>query len=829
MMKLLTILFCIITLTNAQATKLHGVVTDEGNEPLPFATLYVKGTTNGTTTNLEGKYALNLAPGEYDLIFQYVGYEQQLIPVNVAQADIELNVILKSESLQLKEVVITSDGEDPAYPVIRAAIAKRKYHLEEVNGYKCQVYIKGLQSLESRPDKVFGYTVPVDTGIVYLSESISELSVMKPDKIKERMISSKVSGNISTFSYNQGSQMLFTFYDNLVKVIGLSERSFVSPIASNALFFYDYKLEGILYEKDLMINKIKVIPKRKNDPVFEGYIYIIENQWRIHSTDLVLTKDHQIEFLDRLNIHQVYAPVDYDIWMMISQTFNYELNAFGFKGVGNFTGVHSNYQIEPNYELLNKDRETNGLSTFPLEPSIFKKGYFNNEELEIIEGSNKKTDEYWQEKRPVPLTDVELSDYKKNDSLKAIYSSKAYKDSVDKYVNKISFGNILYSGYTRQNSTKEHYYSFEPLIRTVLFNSVEGLTINFKTNFSKYHEEIIKYRLIPEVRYGFSSNDFYGQIEASKYLNPRRYTKISGSFGHFVQQFNAAEPVLPFVNTLETLLRKNNLIKLYEKSYARLAYRTEVRNGFLLETHLDYARRTQLFNTTEYSFFNKNETYSSNTPENLELSDTSFDPHEAFTFFLKLRIEFDKKYISRPDQKIALESKYPRLELYYMKGMPVLGSEVDYDHVMAMIAGNQSMGLVGHSNYTIQAGTFLNSTALEFQDFAHFNTNQSVIGRFGQYRFELLDYYLHSTISRYYIFHYRHHFNGFIFNKLPLLRKTKMQVVASFSYLNTISTGNYFEYGIGLEHIFKLLRASFYTSTIGTDHYSSGIRIGMGF
>lgn len=387
---------------------------------------------------------MNLAPGEYDLIFQYVGYEQQLIPVNVAQADIELNVILKSESLQLKEVVITSDGEDPAYPVIRAAIAKRKYHLEEVNGYKCQVYIKGLQSLESRPDKVFGYTVPVDTGIVYLSESISELSVMKPDKIKERMISSKVSGNISTFSYNQGSQMLFTFYDNLVKVIGLSERSFVSPIASNALFFYDYKLEGILYEKDLMINKIKVIPKRKNDPVFEGYIYIIENQWRIHSTDLVLTKDHQIEFLDRLNIHQVYAPVDYDIWMMISQTFNYELNAFGFKGVGNFTGVHSNYQIEPNYELLNKDRETNGLSTFPLEPSIFKKGYFNNEELEIIEGSNKKTDEYWQEKRPVPLTDVELSDYKKNDSLKAIYSSKAYKDSVDKYVNKISFGNILY-------------------------------------------------------------------------------------------------------------------------------------------------------------------------------------------------------------------------------------------------------------------------------------------------------------------------------------------------------------------------------------------------
>ncbi|MFY0627136.1 MAG: carboxypeptidase-like regulatory domain-containing protein [Reichenbachiella sp.] len=810
------------------AGKIYGIITDEKNIPLPFATLYVNETTYGTTSNLEGSYGLILEPGRYELVFQYVGYKKKIVTVDLVDQDVALNIQLESEALELKEVVITSDEEDPAYPVIRAAIERRKYHLNEVQAYKCQVYIKGLQSLKSRPDKVFGYNVPVDTGIVYLSESISELSIEKPDKIKETMISSKVSGNISTFSYNQGSQMLFTFYDNLVKVVGLSERSFVSPIAENALFFYDYELKGVFFENDLMINKIKVIPKRKNDPVFEGYIYIIENKWRVHSTDLILTKEHQIEFLNHLVINQVFAPVDNGIWMMISQTFNYELDAFGFKGVGNFTGVHSNYQIEPNYDLVNQNRKLNGQSEIPIQPKLFSSKYFTNEVLDIKEGSNKKSGEYWQTVRPVPLTDVEKADYQKNDSLKSLFNSRAYKDSVDKYVNKISIENILYSGYTKQNSFHEKYYSFDPIIRTVLFNSIEGLTINLKPHYTKYREEVLQYSITPEVRYGFSSNEFYGRLSAAKYFNPKRFTKIYGSAGSFVSQINKNAPVLPFVNTLETLLLRNNLIKLYEKQFLKIGYRNEIKNGFLLESNLEYAHRNQLFNTSDYSFFGTKD-FTSNTPDNLEIDDTSFDSYNAFVWYVKLRIEFEKKYISRPDAKIALDSKYPRLEIYYRKGIPVFGSNVDYDHIMGMIAGNYSLGLVGHSAYTVQAGTFLNSSQLNFPDFKHFNTNQSVIGRFGQYRFELLDYYLHSTTSRYYIFHFRHHFNGFIFNKLPLLRKTKVQVVASFSYLNTISTEHYFEYGVGLEHIFKLLRAGFYTSTIGTDHYSTGFRVGIGF
>ena len=807
---------------------LQGVVTDQQGEPLPFATLYVNNTTIGTTTNVEGKYSLNLNQGSHELVFQYVGYEKKILTVQIDNKPVTLEVRLETEALQLKEVVVLANGEDPAYPVIRAAMAKRKYHLEEVQAYNCQVYIKGVQQLKSRPDRVLGYTVPVDTGIVYLSESISELSYERPNKIKEVMVSSKVSGNISNFSYNQGSQMLFSFYDNLMQVVGLSERSFVSPIASNAFLFYEYKLEGIINDRGLVVNKIKVIPKRKNDPVFEGYIYIIEDLWRIHSIDLVLTKDHQVEFMDRMTINQVYAPVDFGIWMMISQTFNYELDAFGFKGEGNFTGVHSNYKIEPNVSLLNEDRKKANLAPISNQPKLFPSNHFSNEILTIEEESNKKSTEYWETVRPVPLTNMEKADYQKNDSLKAIYESEAYRDSVDKYLNKISLANVLYSGYTRQNSKKEVYYDFEPLVRTVLYNTVEGAVVNLKVRRTKYEEKILRRRLTTEARYGFSSKDFYARVWADFYTDPMKSTRYTPGMGRFVSQLNENNPVLPFVNTLETILLRNNLIKLFDKTYVDFRYRNEPINGIRFWSTLEYSRRKMLINTSDYSLF-FDDPFTSNQPENLELDDTSFETNDALKFSLRVRFEIKKQFISRPDGKFTLPNPYPKIEINYTKGIPVGNAKIDYDRISGMVYGDIPLGLAGKGEYTLEAGTFLRKDSVAFMDYTHFNTNQSVIGRFGQFRFEILDYYLFSTTSRYYTMHLRHHFNSFIINKLPLLRKTKVQTVASLSYLNTITSGHYFEYGIGLEHIFKLLRCGFYTSTRNGSHYATGFRMGLGF
>ena len=433
-------IFFLLLPTIVQASKITGLVTDQNGHGLPFATLYIEGTTTGTTTNSQGNFSLEVPTGDHTIVFQYLGYKTVRKPVSVGQQDVLLNIQLLPETVELKEIVINA-SEDPADRVIREAIKKRKYYLNQVNSYSCDVYIKGLQTLQRRPDKIFGITVTIDTGIVYLSESVSKFNFERPDKIKETMISSKVSGYNSAFSFNQASEMRVNLYENLLQYKGLTQRGIVSPIANNAFLFYDYELVGTKIEKGELINKIKVIPKRVNDPVFSGYVYIMEDSWRIHSTDLLLTRSNQIEFVDSLWISQVFAPVQDDIWMPLSQKFQFDLNVFGFEGRGSFVGVYSNYEVEPARE----------------------KRYFNNEVLTIQEGSNKRDSGYWKAIRPIPLTALERSDYKIKDSLEVIRESRPYKDSVDRKTNKITGGNIFVSGYTYRNTFKKRFYHLDPI------------------------------------------------------------------------------------------------------------------------------------------------------------------------------------------------------------------------------------------------------------------------------------------------------------------------------------------------------------------------------
>lgn len=803
-----------ITAFDGVASEVFGTVTDQAGEPLPYATLYVLNTTKGTTTNIEGRYSIDLPPGQYELVYQYVGYKKQQIPLSVDHRRVLLDVVLEPEVLQLEEVVVKAGGEDPAYEVIRQAIAKRKYHQEEVQAYKCKVYIKGMQTLDERPDQVLGVNVTLDTGIVYLSESVSELNVARPDKIKEVMISSKVSGNSSSFSFNQGSQMLISFYDNLLTFPGLSERGFVSPIANNAMLFYEYKLEGTILEGDILVNKIKVIPKRNNDPVFEGFVYIIEDSWRLHSIDLTLTKEHQIEFLDEVHVHQVFAPVQDDIWMLFSQRFNYYLNVLGFKGNGNFVGIHSEYEIEP------KDSQIN----------LFPKGFFDNEVLKIEEAANKRKEDYWEQIRPIPLTRIEKIDYLWKDSLQVLMETESYRDSVDKYANKFNFENLFVGGYFRQNSFKERYYRFQPLYNVLQYNSVEGAVVNLMTIFTQEKEGIWKYQITPTLRYGFSSHDFYGKVKLAYQFDPIKRSRSFVEGGKFVSQFNEDQPITPLINSFETLVNRRNYMKLYEKSFVKLYYSSEVVNGLTWKSTLEYAKRKELANTSDYSFFYDGERdFTSNVPQNASLDSTSFGSNTALIFGTSLYIKFGQKYITRPDQKFNLESDYPTLFIYYRKGINALGSDVDFDEVALRVFKDVDYGLFGSGNYTIWAGTFLNSNKMTFIDYKHQMGNQSIFAKFGNDHYQLLDYYQFSTNKSWIGAHADHHFNGFILNKLPFVRKSKAQVVASARYLFTDASQHYFEYGVGLEHLFKVLRVDYYGAVQDGSNYGHGIRVGLGF
>ena len=89
----------------AVAFTLSGYVRSVNNEPVPFVTIHIKGTTTGVTTNTDGFYALEIPQGKYKVVYQSIGYLVQTIDVNVI-SDLTLDIVLKEDAVQLKEVEV---------------------------------------------------------------------------------------------------------------------------------------------------------------------------------------------------------------------------------------------------------------------------------------------------------------------------------------------------------------------------------------------------------------------------------------------------------------------------------------------------------------------------------------------------------------------------------------------------------------------------------------------------------------------------------------------------------------------------------------------------
>jgi len=788
---LLFVFLCFFS--SAQAALVTGKISDTLHRPIAYASVYVKGTTKGTTTNDQGIYTLDLTPGKYTIVFRMLGFQSYATNIDVADAKVVLNVMLHDESMQLNEVTIKA-GEDPAYNMIRHAIKMRKHYKDQVDAYSCNVYIKGIQRITNHPQKLLGQDISNDmlglidsTNIIYLSESVSKFNFKQPDKIKEEMISSKVSGNNQAFSYNSASDMLFDFYESVMQIEGLSERGFISPIAPDAMFYYKYQLEGTYQENGNTVDKIKVIARRKNDPVFRGYIYLEEGGWRIYATNLYLTKDAQIDFVDTLVINQSFIPVTNDVWMPFNNKFFFHFGALGFKGSGVYVGVNSDYNIQPD----------------------FKKNYFTAEDLKIDTDANKKDTIYWHQTRPVPLTPEEINDYHKRDSIMAIRKSKKYLDSVDKKENKFKPFQFIIAGYNHNDRYKKENIFIGGILPSVQFNTVEGLRIGEELSFNKRLEHNREYSISPSAYYGISDHRLNGAIGYFYRYKPEKFSYISVNAGRSAVQFNQTHPYSFLFNEIYSLFEKQNFMKLYQSDFIHLKHSMELVNGVQFTTSLKYENRNPLINTSDFSFVKLNRNYSSNDPQGIVPDGVlAFNPNKALLFDAGFKINFAQHYYTRPYEKIIEGSKYPTLNLYYKKGIEAAGSNVNYDYVQASVDGKLNLKMAGNSTWTISGGKFLNNRAMYFMDYYHFQGNQTIFTNSGG--FELLPYYRYSTNGQFAQGNFEHHFGGLILNKFPLIRKLKLSEIAGVNYLTTNTLNQYGEFYVGVEklHAFRVILVS---------------------
>lgn len=824
MKRYLPLLVFLLTAISASAQQyiLSGKITGDKGEPVAFASVYIRSTTYGTTANEEGFYHFKLNPGTYTVVYRLAGYAVKSEDITVGSQDLVHDVTMQNEEFRFSQV---SDkwrsNQDPGDTIMRMVIKNRKTHLKEVSSYSCAVYIKGVQKLLSTPKSLRSEAVTraldldsLGRGILYQSESLSAFNYQAPDKVKEITIASKSAGINTAFGYNKASDLQVNFYEDVFSITGLSTRGYVSPVASNAFRFYRYKLIGSTVQNGRTIDKIEVIPKNEFGQFFTGSIYIVEGDWRIYSVDLILKgKANSLNLVDTLQVRQQYIPITDSVWMPVSTLFNFKGSVLGFKFGGYYEGIYNNYKINP---------------TFP-------DGYFTGEILRIDTAANLKTRNYWDYNRPVPLTKPEVRDYEKKDSVAAYHKTEAYLDTLQHTKNGINYPGYLIFGYSASDRTEKDSLYIFPFLQTFYYNTVEGFGINAKVRYTRTIDDFHSLAFTPALRYGFSNKIFSANMLAEYKNDPFHNAKYWLNFGSDVLDLNNVGTRSLYFNTLSTILSENNYVKYYRSHYGGFGYQREVANGVLWSASLSYSSRSQLYNTNLGHLVDvKNHEFTSNNPlvpGGTPPDDRTllFPTHQALSFTTAATFTFDQQYITRPTGKFNLPSKYPTLTVTYKKGFEgVLGSDVNYDFASADISQyNIRIGLSGYSSFKLTTGGYFNNKRIYYMDYYHYLGNQGTtfdptyIGSF-----HFLPFYTYSTNGGFLEAHYQHNFAGSLLNKVPFLRRLKLEELIGVNFLTTKGNPNYREFYVGVQRL--IFRVDYGISYAGNKKYIQGFRIFYG-
>lgn len=821
MHRILPLLLALCSLQQIKAATITGRVTDNTGKPLAYASVMVKGSQKGTTANSDGFYSLKLDAGNYVLVAQYVGYSRAEKNVSVGSSAITLDFILETQPLTLQEVVVKR-GEDPAYEIIRQAIKKRDYYNNQVDSLSVSVYIKGLLRSEALPSRIMGSRIersPDDgldsagKGILFLSESVTQVDLVRPNQIKYRVISSRESGG----GYGLSFPFFVNFYQNNVGIFdnNLNPRGFISPIADGALHYYRYKYEGSFVEDGVMINTITVTPRRKNEPLFRGTIQITEDDWRIHSLDLALTRDQQLEMLDTISIKQIHAPVSADVWKTQNQVMGVYFKQFGFKIRGSFVNVYNGYVLNPG----------------------FGKKHFGRTIMSYDTAFNKKDSAWWTQVRPVALEADEKRDFVFKDSIsqarRDTLRTRAHLDSLRKQRKPITLKGLLWSGqsypvYSKRTTVS---WSARPLIQQTEYNTVEGISVNLEQSLRINRSKSKNiYGIDLNSRYAFSNKHFnmWGGVKVMPKGQGFRNRYLEFAGGKRVSQFNPDNPINAATNAAYTLIGKKNYMKLYENWFGSVVYNNRFESGVRMKLSATYEDRIPLWNTTDFSFFNKDRELLPNHP--YELAHMDFQKHQSFVAGVELSWQPGQKYIQFPTYKMPVGSNAPTFELKYQRAFSgVLGSDTRFDKWRFSIADNLNLKLGGEFKYRAGIGGFINRDSVGIPDLQHFNGNQTFYNVNYLNSFQLAPYYRYSNAERFFAFgHVEHHFNGLLTNKIPLFNRLKWNLVAGANTFYVNRDNYYLELFGGLENILKIFRVDVVTAIQPGLGNTWGVRLGLG-
>ncbi len=526
-------------------TIIKGVVTDElTGDPMPFVSVFLKGTTVGTLTDSTGKFRIETRLTAKSIVFSFLGYVTVFRTI-IPGKDQTLSVKLMQNSIKLNDVYVRPEKNtyknkgNPAVELIEKVIDNKAKNREDAFDYlEYQKYEKIQFALSNIPEKYkhrnpFGRfnfifdnidtTKRVAKNVLplFIKESLSDHYYRKTPEATKDIIIGEKSVNLDEYLNNKGVSAYLNYlyqniniYDN--EILFLTNK-FLSPIAESAPLFYRYFIIDTLSVKDVDCIRLFFEPRNQSDFLFHGYLYItLDSSYAVRKIDMGINKNINIDWVRDISITQDFENFGKNKWLISKDEISIDFGVFKkFLGLyGQRTIYYKDYKIDE-----------------PIDDKIFQ-GPEKSDKIDPLSGSPG----FWESNRAVPLTKSENKIYTSIDSLRQLPQFRRRMDIVM----------MLTAGFLKLNKIE-----IGPVSSFLSFNSVEGTRLRFggrtSTDFSKkvfldgylaygLNDKILKYNA--GVTYSLTSGTIYQFPVKSIRLSYQKDTRIPGQELQFFQADN---------------------------------------------------------------------------------------------------------------------------------------------------------------------------------------------------------------------------------------------------------------------------------------------------
>lgn len=863
-MKLLSTFILFLTLSVSTFSQvLSGTITNYNGEIVPYATVYIEELRQGTTASAKGVYSVRIPAGDYNITYQSMGYGVVYDKVSIKESLVK-DVELPMQYYTLPEVRVTSSGEDPAYSIMRKAIGMASYYLNHVQSYSADVYLRGNLTIQKMPKivqnrvnkeiqkqardlSINADNLKLKEGDVFFSESYNEINFTAPNNYVQRVVSAQNSFPIDIDEISAMDYVQTSFYEPMIVDMA------ISPLAPQALSYYNFKFLGATEQGNLLIDKIEVTPKRKNQQLFTGEIYIIEGLWCIHS--LNLTNEN---FAGNINIKQIYIEVEKDVWLPVSNQLSFDASLLGVWANFNYSNStqYTNITLNNNLskpiatsstisstivesqttpppqsansdkiaELLDKDdlsnREMNQLTKLVEREAAeaLSEGLQNaaNQRIGttkiVADDAFSKDKQYWEEVRTIPLSIDERAIERSIDTAKLLRSSSAV--TIANQVTKPTGGDIaknILLGKT-WNANSQFAFQFGGLLNTdyISFNSVDGFLYGFDFRLSQSFANRGELSVSPFFQYAFGRKKILWGVDANYKFNDNWKNSLSATVGSTSTDFNNGKiGIHHLVNTFSTLFFRENLLKLFGKDYVSIKYSAQPSDNISFSIAANYNNRYQLENTTDFAFFKTNKQYTPNIPNN---ENYSFFDHQHLDITARIDFKPGIRYLSYNDIRISNGASLPSFSLEWQHGINTISDKyLHYDRYKLSISMRHDINFFSSIDWIATFGGMINGNNASFADISHFNTQEfAIVDDKYSDMFLLPAAYSLSTPKIYMEGHVEYTATQIILKYLPIISNTIWRENLNISFLASKYRPFYFEAGYSLSEILFIGQAGIF-------------------